>query len=762
MVFTQDDSFRISIKKLSVKKLDGEGEIELYGEKTEKIGDAIHQFTIKESILPLESTIVGSLVIREPGHMIDDFVMTGQNEILHIEMNTPTVPDSDVTLELCVSECNRIDNVAELSGIMGENLTRNYYKIKLVSCESLYYNMDILTQEQNAEFMNKDRFLKIATSGEGGGEEEGPQLGGLLGVAGDIVEGLFEEEEEEEKEGLVNTLAPKYFNGGKWHVENPMEIEGTHNSIWLKANQNMYPWGKLPNQMPLMQLMSNLAENSLDKDQKHANFLFWNDFDGWHFKSVAKMIKENKNNILKSSQITYTLKTPYVYAKGPAATSKKSFVKDKGDPRLFELSGNRETNHLGLWQNGAYSSYYEYIKPNYDDPYHNYLDTSSSIKTKFINYSYQDVWPNPDECLWETVETYKLLPSKIKTENDKDSPNKTRRLKKNDIYGYFGSAFNDETPNKYDYLSSRIENGKMGKQNNVMWQTVLDQTDLKISQLEKIYKNIIEPTKENYARYLHLQNLKEKWNVYRHSICCEKQDTKMQFFAVIDDARLISDDGGEANSGGIYEYTWREVELWPSDAINEWPDGVEPEILTNEEAPISVVVVPNGLRGGPVDEEENGADQPSDLGSAWNLNELMNVKEDDNIFVGPGINVADKDFNDYPESYQMMPVGGYFKVGEDPCAEDHEDKIHFHKHIVQMNRIPSYMLEFISPLGSTVEEEDEDISLLEWWEDWVSGILGVPLNGDEDEEQTEQDSELEEIFFFDVPNAHDGLCDCIE
>lgn len=699
MAYTHDDGFRISIDNLSIRKLDGSDDIELYGKKTQRIGDALVALTIKESIL--ESSIIGSMIIKEPSHMIDDFKLTGQDEILHIEMNNPTIPDSNITLELCITEAHEANDISTMENVYGKDLTRNYYKINFCSCESYYFDLDVLGQENNAEFMNTDRFLKIATC--------------------DLTEpGQCKENEEV---GLVNTLATKYFNGGKWHIENPMDIEGTHNSIWLKTNPNLYPWGKESNPMTLMQLMSNLTENSLAKDMKHANFLFWNDFDGWHFKSIAQIIKENRNDILKSSQIWYDLTKKYVYQKSKFITGKKEYTKDKGDPIIVELSKSSDTNHFGLWNNGAYSSYYEYIKPRHTDPYFKYTDSQKSHETKFISYSYQDVWQNPEKCDWETIETYKLIPDKIKTNIDEDAPNKSREFKKNEIYGYFSSPYNNDDSNKYDYLSSRIDNGKLGKQNNVMWQTMLDQTNLSISKLENIYKNVIGPTTSRIDWYLRLKNLKEKWNVYRHSICCDAQDAKTQFFAVIDDAILVSDDGGEANRGGIYEYTWREVELWPQDAVNgfETDEGGEPEILTDEEAPITVVVVPNGLKGTAMETD-----------GAWNLNELMNTKENDDVYVGPGVNVADDDFNDYPEAYQMMPVGGYFKVGYDPCADDHENKIHFHKHIVQMHKIPSHMLEFI--VSSDTEDNEE---------------------GDEG-------TKPEEIYFFDVPNAHDGLCDCIE
>ena len=102
----------------------------------------------------------------------------------------------------------------------------------------------------------------------------------------------------------------------------------------------------------------------------------------------------------------------------------------------------------------------------------------------------------------------------------------------------------------------------------------------------------------------------------------------------------------------------------------------------------------------------------------------------------------------------MMPVGGYFKVGEDPCADDHEETIHFHKHVVQMYRLPAYMLECIVPAESEPEEPEEG--------EGVAEGEGAAEGGEEGEETEPENLGPEEIFFFDVPNAHDGLCGCIE
>jgi len=98
-----------------------------------------------------------------------------------------------------------------------------------------------------------------------------------------------------------------------------------------------------------------------------------------------------------------------------------------------------------------------------------------------------------------------------------------------------------------------------------------------------------------------------------------------------------------------------------------------------------------------------------------------------------------------------MPVGGYFEIGEDgilndPC-EEIEEGVHpnvsyeNHGHIVQMYRIPNYML------GS--KDDEGEIK---------RGSL-VPIETELGEEPDK--SIPEDIYVFDVPNAHDGLCGCL-
>ena len=289
-----------------------------------------------------------------------------------------------------------------------------------------------------------------------------------------------------------------------------------------------------------------------------------------------------------------------------------------------------------------------------------------------------------------------------------------------------------------------------GREDKFMWQTMFDITELKGKIKYTIEKNVKELSKQNYKNYLDERNLKEKWNVYKYSICCDKGEVeKYQFLAVVTDAKLVQDN----DRGGIFEYSWKEVEIWSKDHIQETEEG-DPELITlideenSPDAPIQVVEVTNGLSGtyreDPPEEEENPIIEWTN--PAFNINELFNSDEGDDIFVGPGINVADEDFNDYPEGYQVMPVGGYFRIEDPkPCdfteetgREDRAD-VYYHNHLVQMYRMPGKILETIKPLPRFEEVENEETG-----EIITEEYIDIP----------------EEIFFFDVQNAHDGLCGC--
>ena len=727
MPMTHALGYETALQKVVIKKIKGGEELCLVGCGT----NWVEEITIEESLR--STSVVGNMVVKEAGDFMDKFVVTGHDETVYIEIENFTIPGSDHKLEFCINDIHKLGDAATSDGRGTSKKIK--WKVHFVSCEPMY--LDIPDWQEKAGYVDEDRFLKIAK-----GRSQTGSGSSCTSCSFSRLEDRPEEGEEDLKD-LVGELADKYFNPGATDyskAQNEMEIEGTHNGIWLKSHPNLYPWGKSTNTMSLMQTMTNLAENAITYDMKHSNFFFWADWDGYHFKSVNQMIEDT--NIPKSSEGAPDLTTPHVYQRSDGVTQLK-YLTGKGDPKILYQMESQGYDHIGHWQDGAYSSYYEHTEPNYSDPYVDYLDASSQYPSKIVDYDYHRDWEE-----WNTIEEYKIISDEIDTSLDKENPQKNRLYRHdNDIYGYFSPYLNDPNPKPYDFIASRLEQGNRGKRNSIYWQAQGDFCNYSLADLEKVHKKIIKPSEENYKEFLRIKNLKEKWNVYRHSICCDKQDIKKQFLAVIDDAALISDDGGTPNRGGIYEYSWREVEIWPTGAINGYctEGDEEPEILSSDDAPLSVVVVPCGLQGKHFMDTGDNGEEPS-IPSQWtngayNINELLNTKIGDDVYVGPGVNVADDDFNDYPEAYQMMPVGGYFKVGDDPCANDHEETIHFHKHVVQMYRLPAYMLECIGPDGSESDESSSD----------DNGGEGEPEN-----------LGPEEIFFFDVPNAHDGLCGCIE
>ena len=68
----------------------------------------------------------------------------------------------------------------------------------------------------------------------------------------------------------------------------------TWNVCYLKKNNVAYPWGKLKGQATILQTLQYLAENATEYDNPEAvNYLFWQDFSGFHFRSINSLISEN-------------------------------------------------------------------------------------------------------------------------------------------------------------------------------------------------------------------------------------------------------------------------------------------------------------------------------------------------------------------------------------------------------------------------------------------------------------------------------------
>jgi len=701
-------------------------------DKDEPVERLFGSLTITEGIFT--SGMRGNLKLIDPALLGTKFNLVG-NEKIEIDMQTPTIEDSRHKLTFCVYDLNYLgdDTVDELKG--PAQRVGSVWSIDFVTCENYFLNWSEL------DYMNEDFIGKIAGSD-----------GGLFGIGSNP--------------GLVDVFAEKYFNPGVTdfsHAQKPMDIEPTHNSIWLKSNQNMYPWGKDINPPNLMNLMSNVAENAVTEDLIGMNYLFYQDFDGWHFKSINKLIDESTTDWL-FGLVQEDNKRQYTISDVDDPDSQES-----NDRIIQKMIVSNEYNHMEMWQKGAYSSYYELVKPNYEDPYFEYLDSVSRHqkskmnqdgdeddemfwgKREVITYDY-----HRDASEWPKIAEFKLLAEDIDTSIDVENIHMgkgrraVRKYDESGMWGYFSSLYNNPQETPLDYLGSRNTNGKYGKTNDMVWQSMFDQCNLSAETLRTIQEKIKLPLRSPesaslaesiinpigtavdsligdglspYEEYVQMLNLKTKWNVYRNTVCCDKKtNVPYHFLAVIENARQVQDN----DRAGIFEYSWKEVEIWPKKFVENLDDD-EIEVLSEEDSPIAIVAVKGGGSGEVMEEDQEEWTNP-----AYNINELFNSEdEENNIYVGPGINVADDDFNDYPESYRMMPVGGYFKVDVDPCTLEDPADVYYHRHIVQMYRMPGKVL------GG-----------------------GAEITPRFDEDGNEDTSVPDEFYFFDVPNAHDGLCGC--
>jgi len=591
----------------------------------------------------------GSLIIKETGLIFDEFNFTGE-EVISIKVETPSVENSTIELVLCAYSAQTIGDINSIHEKIKFPTTTTgiFILIEFVSCE---YN---ILSNSEIELTDVEFIGKISSDKES---------------------------------GLVQTIQRKYFSDEEFDAEN------TENAVWFKKNTKSYPWGK-PEEydQTVIQTLINLSENSVPEDNSYApNYLFWRDLKQWRFRSIESLLGED------------TVKTYNTIG------SKEGIL--EYTTKIISFVAEEDNNTLKLFDIGAFNSHYDYIKPNYANPYLDYIDVQDSILQERIEFNYSDEFGK-----WKTVEENPLV-------QDEYTKTYNKKIKLGDnIYGYFSPKFN----RLYPVPTDRYED-KSGEAEEKQWQCIFDQTDLDYEKLKTIRNDIKGPVEELKEEYRKKINLKTKWDIYENRICCAKKPIiKDHFLAVIEESKFIPVEELNETRGGIYEYKWREVEIWPKSFVEGYEDDIE--TFSSDNSPLVVVSVPEGLSGSYQEEGDIEWSRP-----AYNINELMNTRPEgataDDIFVGPGVNVASEKLNQYPKGHQMMPVGGYFKVEDNPCDIDHENiEVNFHGHVVQMYRMPSYILNSIHP-----QKEDED-----------SPDPLIP----------------KDIYFFDVVNAHDGLCRC--
>tara|TARA_R100001463_G_scaffold104802_13_gene159365 strand:- start:141 stop:2153 length:2013 start_codon:yes stop_codon:yes gene_type:complete len=578
---------------------------------------------IQESML--QPSVSGTLFVQDKGSYGESINFVG-GEIFEITIKTP-VTEADDNLEFPNDQLGLVS-----SNNLVQNLKFHIHRVQTITDDA---TLEIDAQQGPAtmwmlEFGPYELTLFNKT-------DPAFYNGEFIGKIAD-----------EDGEGLMNYFADRYFNPSATEnssSQEPMDIEPTLNAVWLKGNNASYPGGRRTSHLELGRLINYVVENSVSENNPSAvNYMFWQDLNKWHFRSVDSLINEQQ------SPRTYKIST------------------DKnGKDVLTNFMITKQLDQSELINSDAYKAFYVHVEPNYDDPYSSYMPVNDKIKRERIDYDY-----TVDYDSWSHVESNQVLPDSLKYDNS--DANEIE----DDINGWFSvDEYNDYSDTKFDYYKNDNHKNTMK-----CWQTNFDQTDLDYELLKKIRNGVILPAKYNYDLYVKKRLLKEKWNVYKYAICCDKQAIQVaeggggaRILGCITGFERYSLPGDTAGEGAgrvreIWKYNWAPVEMWPTEEVFN-QDEVEAGITYNDEGntyeivgqqgPFTVVKLPQ---------------QPGVTLEAYNLNELTNQWDrdyyNDSNYIGPGYNAQhlqivnglyDKAFSRDPidetvQSQFYMPIGG--------------------------------------------------------------------------------------------------------
>lgn len=544
-------------------------------------------------------------------------------------------------------------------------------------------------------------------------------------------------------------------------LDKPLNADSTFNDIWFKPNPVHYPYSKLSSPLRVSQLMNYITEYACDINNKYAvNFFFWEDLDSWNFRSIQSLVAEQENE-----KLLYFTPTTDENAKDA----------------VVSIDVVSAVTPAKLREGGAFSSEYIRVKPDWGYTYGYFMDANRSFKKTKINYDYG----------FGKIKNISKDPVRRFDQNS----NTTRMTDK--LYGYYSDPYHQDPPpwwNYYDnynkYETTEQLKTEPDRTEKDFWQAQFDFCELPGDYLNIIKKKIKwRPALIEYRKkYAEQKALKQKWEIYKKSVCCVR-DIPQTFFALLTKANKryggtgVTFDYTETqgisgssvfDSGGIWQYEWTEVEFWPRADADKIPaPPIDPEtgnpkpwsqysIIEFEDNSFPFVFVkPKGFMRGYEPDDPTLPDN-----RAYNLNEILNSRapvewdyaEDENgpftLLMNPGLSDAlgftgdraDKGtLTSYPVKFKMMPVGK-FKIIDSPCSADWNEDGTFSNQdfyqagrIVQMFRIPKETLSNIQ--GATV--------------------VDVVIFDDEGLPVPDTREGVSNIFVFDVENAHDGLCvDC--
>ena len=709
----------------------------------------LDQLIIKEDMF--SEAIFGSISFFDSSYIVDQLNLNSSLDSVYFTLNAYEtnhvykILDVNITTDLASKQVH---------GPVG---TVNKVTIQFSSDSFINKNFDTLF---NANYIGK--ISKTST-----GTESESEPGTELAPPGfDVAE---YQEQEAKMEGFVQHLMEKYNstlgNIGQKHLN----ADDTHNDIWIKTENFFYPMFKIGNNLRISQLMNYVCEYACYKtNPKAVNFFFWEDTQNWNFKCIESLLSDPNN-----FKGTYNLA-------GYRAQS------ENYSDTIVSMEVISDTSPVKLYDSGGVFSEYIRVKPDWGNPYRGFMDSTNNLHCEQITYNYKDdTGGNTGSGKWKRIANFSpftdFILDKYKTKQDYGA------VRISDLnYGFYSNTYNTkDLPwwNYYDFSSPHGYTGdKMGlsadkggmeikskgdlfskhpgskevsRIDSEYWQAQYDFSELPGAFLRTIYKDIKWALTDARTKYAEAKAIKTQWDVYRNTICCD-YDSSFQsstFFAYLWASTLIS---GSA-PGGVYEYKWKQVELWPRSEIENMTD-TSYEIIKSETAPFFFVFISSSKLAS---------------GKAYNLNELLNSYAPSNfenangisgsvdgigepnlhttLTIGPGISVPDdvmpadikKYATSYPVNYKMRAIGSYritnqfcnekmpknsASSGEDGInigntgAAGRNNKNYYGGKIVQMRKVPASMMKDLK--GFTLGDNKQ-----------------APY-----------------IYLFDSENAHDGMC----
>ena len=309
--------------------------------------------------------------------------------------------------------------------------------------------------------------------------------------------------------GLINEIFEK-FNYPLY------EIEETKNGIWLRAEEISLPTGFDRKQLNIVQLLNFLSNHAVSTENPYAvNFFCWRDLNGWHFKSIEKILKEQKEKP-ESELPVYILNTDDL----------------KEERKVRSVRVDEQYNVMQLMQSSALFGYYKRVEPDYTNPYSDFLDDARGMTYQYIDYDY-----HRDFNKVLHIEDYKLVSDTFSTVTNENKIYKPIYKQEDIVFSFYGSEkyhrpFNEWSQHSADRgFGVKPENSAtiwwnyLGRTADSRWSNITYQpnfniTSLDISKFYDIYHKIRLPLIEARQEFARKKNIKRMWEVYRCAVCC--------------------------------------------------------------------------------------------------------------------------------------------------------------------------------------------------------------------------------------------------